>query len=329
MNLAIVGVTGLVGREILKVLDDHHFYFDQLTPVASVKSVGYPFDFRGKHYLVLDHHQAISRKPDIAIFSAGAKASREWAPLYAAAGTTVIDNSSAWRMEKDVPLIVPEINASELTREHKIISNPNCSTIQLVLAIAPLHQKYRIRRIVISTYQSVTGTGAKAVRQLENERHGIHGEMAYPYPIDLNLFPHGGDFLENGYTGEEMKLVYETRKILGDDSIRITATIVRVPVVGGHSEAVNLEFETEFEIQDVYRLLGNMPGITIRDNVKENIYPMPLDAKGKDDVFVGRVRRDESQPRSLNLFIVADNLRKGAATNAVQIATYLIAKSLI
>lgn len=329
MNLAIVGVTGLVGREILTVLDDHHFSFDQLTPVASIKSVGRPFDFRGKHYFVLDHLQAIDRKPDIAIFSAGAKVSREWAPRYAAAGTTVIDNSSAWRMEKNIPLIVPEINASELIREHKIISNPNCSTIQLVLAIAPLHQRYRIRRIVISTYQSVTGTGAKAVRQLENERHGIQGEMAYPYPIDLNLFPHGGEFLENGYTGEEMKLVHETRKILGDDSIQLTATIVRVPVVGGHSEAVNLEFEKEFEMQEVYHLLENMPGITVRDNVKENIYPMPLEAKGKDDVFVGRVRRDESQPKSLNLFIVADNLRKGAATNAVQIAKFLIEKSFV
>ncbi|MEI7983166.1 MAG: aspartate-semialdehyde dehydrogenase [Bacteroidota bacterium] len=329
MNLAVVGVTGLVGREILKVLDEHDFFFDQLIPVASAKSTGIPMDFRGKQYLVLDHQQALSGNPDIAIFSAGAKVSREWAPLYVAAGATVIDNSSAWRMEKDIPLIVPEINAGELTHKNKIISNPNCSTIQLVLAIAPLHHKFRIRRIVVSTYQSVTGTGAKAVRQLENERVGIIGEMAYPYPIDLNLFPHGGDFLENGYTGEEMKLVHETRKILGDDSIQITATIVRVPIVGGHAEAVNLEFETEFEIREVYSLLGNMPGIIIRDNIKENIYPMPLEAKGKDDVFVGRIRRDESQPRSLNIFIVADNLRKGAATNAVQIASYLVSKSLV
>ncbi len=323
MRLAVIGVTGLVGREILKVLDEHRFLFDRFIPVASNHSVGKLLHFRGTQYSILDHLQAISQKPDIAIFSAGANASREWAPIYAASGTTVIDNSSAWRMEDDIPLIVPEINATELNPFNKIISNPNCSTIQLVLAIAPLHKAYRIRRMVISTYQSVTGTGAKAVRQLENERKGIKGEMAYPYPIDLNLFPHGGDFLENGYTTEEMKLVDETRKILGDPSILITATIVRVPVIGGHSEAVNLEFESDFNIQDVYRLLQNMPGITIRDNIKNNIYPMPLEAKGKDDVFVGRIRRDDSQPNSLNLFIVADNLRKGAATNAVQIASYL------
>ena len=323
MRLAVVGVTGLVGREILKVLDEHRFLLDQLIPVASNHSVGKLVHFRGTQYSILDHLQAISQKPDIAIFSAGANTSREWAPIYAASGTTVIDNSSAWRMEDDIPLIVPEINANILNPSNKIISNPNCSTIQLVLAIAPLHKAYRIRRMVISTYQSVTGTGAKAVRQLENERKGIEGEMAYPYPIDLNLFPHGGNFLENGYTTEEMKLVDETRKILGDPSILITAPIVRVPVIGGHSEAVNLEFESDFDIQDVYRLLQNMPGITIRDNIKNNIYPMPLEAKGKDDVFVGRIRRDESQPNSLNLFVVADNLRKGAATNAVQIASYL------
>lgn len=323
MRLAVVGVTGLVGREILKVLDEHRFLLDQLIPVASNHSVGKLVHFRGTQYPILDHLQAISQKPDIAIFSAGANTSREWAPIYAASGTTVIDNSSAWRMEDDIPLIVPEINANILNPSNKIISNPNCSTIQLVLTIAPLHKAYRIRRMVISTYQSVTGTGAKAVRQLENERKGIEGEMAYPYPIDLNLFPHGGNFLENGYTTEEMKLVDETRKILGDPSILITATIVRVPVIGGHSEAVNLEFESDFDIQDVYRLLQNMPGITIRDNIKNNIYPMPLEAKGKDDVFVGRIRRDESQPNSLNLFVVADNLRKGAATNAVQIASYL------
>jgi len=323
MKLAVVGVTGLVGREILKVLDEHRFYPDLLIPVASKQSVGNPIRFRGTEYHILDHQQALLQKPDIAIFSAGAKTSKEWAPIYAASGTTVIDNSSAWRMEPDIPLIVPEINATELSPSNKIISNPNCSTIQLVLAIAPLHHAYRIRRMVVSTYQSVTGTGAKAVRQLENERKGIKGEMAYPYPIDLNLFPHGGDFLENGYTTEEMKLVNETRKILGDSSIMITATIVRVPVIGGHSEAVNLEFESDFELQDVYHLLQSMPGIAVRDDVTRNIYPMPLEAKGKDDVFVGRVRRDESRPKSLNLFVVADNLRKGAATNAVQIASYL------
>jgi aspartate-semialdehyde dehydrogenase len=329
MKLAIVGVTGLVGREILKVVDERHFVVDQLIPVASPKSVGQKIDFHGEHYVVLDHLSTISQKPDIAIFSAGGKVSREWAPQYASAGATVIDNSSAWRMDKNIPLIVPEINASVLTIRDKIIANPNCSTIQLVLTIAPLHKKYRISRIVISTYQSVTGTGAKAVRQLENERQGIKGEMAYPYPIDLNLFPHGGDFLENGYTTEEMKLLNETRKILSDDSIRVTATIVRVPVFGGHSEAVNLEFENEFSLPEIYHLLETMPGITIRDNPKENIYPMPLEARGKDTVFVGRIRRDESQARSLNLFIVADNLRKGAATNAVQIAEYLVSASLI
>jgi aspartate-semialdehyde dehydrogenase len=269
------------------------------------------------------HEQALAQKPDIAIFSAGASTSREWAPKYAAAGCTVIDNSSAWRMNPEVPLIVPEINAAILTRDHKIIANPNCSTIQLVLALAPLHQQFKIRRMVVSTYQSVTGTGAKAVKQMENERAGIRGEMAYPHPIDLNLFPHGGDFLENGYTSEEMKLVNETHKILNDYSIRITATIVRVPVVGGHSESVNLEFEREFTIPEVTELLNATPGIVIQDDPASNLYPMPLTAKGKDDVFVGRIRRDESQPKSLNLFIVADNLRKGAATNAVQIARYL------
>jgi aspartate-semialdehyde dehydrogenase len=328
MKLAVVGATGLVGREILKVLDEHKLYPDTFIPVASAKSSGLPLLFNNHRYLIHTHEQAIAERPDIAIFSAGGAASREWAPRYAAAGTTVIDNSSAWRMDPEIPLVVPEINASILTARHKIIANPNCSTIQLVLALAPLHAKYRIRRIVASTYQSVTGTGAKAVRQLENERNGITGEMAYPHRIDLNLFPHGGDFLDNGYTSEEVKLVNETRKILNDQSIRITATIVRVPVMGGHSEAVNLEFEQNFNVEDVTELLRNTPGIVIRDDVKNNIYPMPLDAVGKDEVFVGRIRRDESQPNSLNLFIVADNLRKGAATNAVQIAEYLLARNL-
>ena len=323
MKLAIVGATGLVGREILKVLEEHKFFPEVLIPVASPKSAGFPVSFNNQTYYVLTHEQALAQKPDIAIFSAGAGTSREWAPKYAAAGCTVIDNSSAWRMNPEVPLIVPEINAAILTRDHKIIANPNCSTIQLVLTIAPLHQQFNIRRMVVSTYQSVTGTGAKAVKQMENERAGIQGEMAYPHPIDLNLFPHGGDFLENGYTSEEMKLVKETHKILNDYSIRITATIVRVPVVGGHSEAVNLEFEHEFTIGKVKELLNATPGIVIQDDPESNLYPMPLTAKGKDDVFVGRIRRDESQPKSLNLFIVADNLRKGAATNAVQIARYL------
>ena len=328
MKLAVVGATGLVGREILKVLDEHKLYPEQFIPVASPKSAGLPLTFHNNSYFIHTHEQAIAALPDIAIFSAGAAASREWAPRYAAAGITVIDNSSAWRMNPDIPLVVPEINASILNRTHKIIANPNCSTIQLVLVLAPLHAKYGIKRIVAATYQSVTGTGAKAVKQLENERKGIKGEMAYPYPIDLNLFPHGGDFLENGYTSEEMKLVNETHKILDDASIRITATIVRVPVLGGHSEAVNLEFFRDFEVDDVFELLAGTPGIIIRDDVRNNIYPMPLDSAGKDEVFVGRIRRDESQPNSLNLFIVADNLRKGAATNAVQIAEYLVANRL-
>jgi aspartate-semialdehyde dehydrogenase len=323
MNLAVVGATGLVGREILKVLEEHKFYPEIFIPVASPRSAGLPLTFNNKTYFIHTHEQAIAAKPDIAIFSAGGSTSKEWAPKYAAAGITVIDNSSAWRMDPEIPLIVPEINASILTKNHKIIANPNCSTIQLVLVLAPLHAKYTIKRIVASTYQSVTGTGAKAVKQLENERKGISGEMAYPYPIDLNLFPHGGDFLENGYTTEEMKLVNETHKILHDNSIRITATIVRVPVMGGHSEAINLEFENDFTVEEVVQLLGSTPGVTVRDDIKNNIYPMPLYAAGKDDVFVGRIRRDESMPNSLNLFIVADNLRKGAATNAVQIAEYL------
>jgi aspartate-semialdehyde dehydrogenase len=328
MKLAVVGATGLVGREILKVLDEHKFYPETFIPVASPKSAGLPFTFNNHSYFIHTHEQAIAAKPDIAIFSAGGATSKEWAPRYAAAGTTVIDNSSAWRMDPGIPLIVPEINASILTKNHKIIANPNCSTIQLVLVLAPLHSKYNIKRIVVSTYQSVSGTGAKAVRQLENERKGIVGEMAYPYPIDMNLFPHGGDFLENGYTTEEMKLVHETRKILDDHSIRVTATIVRVPVLGGHSEAVNLEFQHDFEIDDIVSILSNSAGIVVRDDIKNNIYPMPIDAAGKDEVFVGRIRRDESQPNSLNLFIVADNLRKGAATNAVQIAEYLVAAGL-
>jgi aspartate-semialdehyde dehydrogenase len=328
MKLAVVGATGLVGREILKVLDEHKICPDTFIPVASSKSAGFPLTFNHHSYFIHTHEQAIAAKPDIAIFSAGAAASREWAPRYADAGITVIDNSSAWRMNPEIPLIVPEINAAILTRDHKIIANPNCSTIQLVLVLAPLHEKYGIKRIVVSTYQSVTGTGAKAVKQLENERNGIAGEMAYPYPIDLNLFPHGGDFMENGYTSEEMKLVNETHKILGDYTIGITATIVRVPVMGGHSEAVNLEFQHDFDAEEVAKLLGNTAGIIVHDDVKNNIYPMPIVAAGKDDVFVGRIRRDESQPKSLNLFIVADNLRKGAATNAVQIAEYLFSNNL-
>ena len=329
MKLAVVGATGLVGREIFKVLDEHSLFPELLIPVASPKSFGLPVDFNNVRYFIHSHEEAIAAKPQVAIFSAGGAVSKEWAPRYAAAGITVIDNSSAWRMNPGIPLVVPEINASVLTLDHKIIANPNCSTIQLVLVLAPLHAKYRIKRIVASTYQSVTGTGARAVKQLENERRGIRGAMAYPHPIDLNLFPHGGDFQENGYTSEEMKLLNETQKILDDYSIRLTSTIVRVPVMGGHSEAVNIEFSRDFELRDIFDLLGATPGIIVRDDVKNNIYPMPIEALGRDEVFVGRIRRDESQPNSLNLFIVADNLRKGAATNAVQIAEYLLEKELV
>lgn len=323
-KLAVVGATGLVGREILKVLEEHHFIPEQLIPVASPKSTGLGLPFNKSILKVVSHEEAIAARPSIAIFSAGSAVSLEWAPRYASAGITVIDNSSAWRMKENIPLIVPEINAHLLSENDKIIANPNCSTIQMVLTLAPLHGLYKIRRIVVSTYQSVTGTGAKAVRQLENERMGIKGEMAYPYPIDLNLFPHGGIFQQNGYTSEEIKLVTETRKILSDQSIAITATIVRVPVIGGHSESVNIEFETEFCLDDIRRILENTTGIVVLDDVNNNIYPMPIFAKGKDDVFVGRIRRDESTHNGLNLFIVADNLRKGAATNAVQIAEYLV-----
>ena len=323
MELAVVGATGLVGREIIRVLEERNIRPGKFYPVASSKSIGSFIEFGGNPYKVIGHDEVIALKPGIAIFSAGAGASKEWAPKYAAAGITVIDNSSAWRMDPDTPLIVPEINAGILRKSHKIIANPNCSTIQLVMVLAPLHRKYRIKRIVAATYQSVTGTGIRAVRQMENERQGIKGPMAYPHPIDLNLFPHGGNFLPNGYTTEEEKLVKETQKILNDHSIRITATIARVPVIGGHSEAVNIEFETDFVLEDVFHLLENTPGVIVQDNPSQNLYPMPLYSKGKDDVFVGRIRRDESQPNSLNLWVVADNLRKGAATNAVQIAEYI------
>ncbi len=324
MKLAIVGVTGLVGRVALKILEERSFPVSQLIPVASPHSKERLIRFRDQEYLITDHLQAIGEKPDIAIFSAGGDVSREWAPRYAEAGIRVVDNSSAWRMDPAIPLIVPEINAEILTPDDFIIANPNCSTIQLVMVMAPLHVRYSIKRIVVSTYQSVTGTGARAVRQLENERRGIAGEMAYPHPIDLNLFPHGGPFQENGYTSEEMKLVTETRKILNDSSIMVSPTIVRVPVMRGHSEAVNIEFVKSFNLQDIYSILTEMPGITILDDVKNNVYPMPILAEGKDDVFVGRIRRDESLANALNLFIVSDNLRKGAATNAIQIAEYLL-----
>jgi aspartate-semialdehyde dehydrogenase len=323
MKLAVVGATGLVGREILKVLEERNIQPSLFIPVASSRSTGTSIAFNGEEFKILSHEDAIRQQPDIAIFSAGGTTSKEWAPKYAAAGITVIDNSSAWRMDEHVPLIVPEINAEILTKKDLIIANPNCSTIEMVLVLAPLHRKYRIRRIVVSTYQSVTGTGLKAVRQLENERKGIHGEMAYAHPIDLNIIPHGGFFMENGYTSEEVKLENETRKILGDQAIRLTATVVRVPVFGGHSETVNVEFVKDFNMKEVYALLSTASGVVLQDDPFYNIYPMPLFAKGKDEVFVGRIRRDESQPNTLNLFIVADNLRKGAATNAVQIAQYL------
>jgi len=329
MKIAVVGATGLVGREMLKVIGERDLGSFRLLPVASPKSAGKTLSFGDKEYVILTHEQAIGEKPEIAIFSAGGATSLEWAPRYVAAGATVIDNSSAWRMNEEVPLIVPEINGNILTNKDKIIANPNCSTIGIVVALAPLHRKYQIKRIVISTYQSVTGTGIKAVRQLENERQGVVGEMAYPHPIDLNLFPHGGYFLPNGYTSEEIKLVNETRKILAAPSLQITGTVVRVPVMGGHSASVNVEFETEVDPAQARVLLSQTEGIVVQDDPANNIYPMPLYARGKDEVFVGRIRKDESQPNTLNLFIVTDNLRKGAATNAIQIAQYILEHGLL
>lgn len=333
MKIALVGATGLVGGVMLKVLEEGRYLsFDKISeiiPVASEKSVGKEIHFNNMPYKVVSMREAIARKPEIAIFSAGAGTSREFAPLFAKAGTTVIDNSSAWRMEDEIPLIVPEINASILKRSHKIIANPNCSTIQLVMALAPLHKAFRIKRVVVSTYQSVTGTGQKAVQQLMNERAGISGERVYPHPIDLNLFPHGGTFESNGYTTEETKLLNETRKIMGDNSIRLTSTVVRVPVTGGHSESVNVEFEQEFEMVTIVKLLSSFKGIIVQDEPDQSVYPMPRYTEGRDEVFVGRIRRDESQPNSINLWIVADNLRKGAATNAVQIAAYLAENELV
>ncbi len=320
MKVAVVGATGLVGQVMLKVLAEQSFPITQLICVASERSIGKEIPFGGDQHKVVGLQQALSLRPDIAIFSAGGSLSKEWAPKFADAGTTVIDNSSAWRMDADKKLIVPEINGHLLTPEDKIIANPNCSTIQMVMALAPLHKAYGIERIVVSTYQSVSGTGVKAVDQMNNERAGEKTEMAYPYPIDMNCLPHGGDFGEDGYTTEEVKLVNETRKILGDDSIRVTATVVRVPVKGGHSEAVNVELKKDFDLSEVRRMLNEMLGVTVQDFPETNTYPMPLYAEGKDDVFVGRIRRDHSQPRALNLWVVSDNLRKGAATNAVQIA---------
>lgn len=330
MKIAVVGATGLVGTKMLEVLAERNFPVTELIPVASERSIGTEVTFKGKKYAVVGAASAIAMQPDIALFSAGGSTSLEWAPKFAAAGITVIDNSSAWRMDPDKKLVVPEVNAHVLLETDKIIANPNCSTIQLVVALQPLHKKYSIKRIVVSTYQSVTGTGKKAVDQLMNERNGVSGEMAYAYPIDMNAIPHIDVFLENGYTKEEMKMVNETKKIMGDDTIRLTSTTVRIPVMGGHSEAVNVEFENEYDLDEVRALLAAAPGVKVIDDVKNLQYPMPLiHAHNSDLVFVGRLRRDETQPKTLNMWIVSDNLRKGAATNAVQIAEYLVNEKLV
>jgi aspartate-semialdehyde dehydrogenase len=329
MKVAVVGATGLVGTKMMQILAERNFPVTELIPVASEKSVGKMVSFKGKEYPVVSMESAMAARPAVALFSAGGSTSLEWAPKFAEAGIAVIDNSSAWRMDPDKKLVVPEVNAHVLTDADKIIANPNCSTIQMVVALYPLHQKYTIKRIVVSTYQSVTGTGKKAVDQLFNERKGIQGEMAYTYPIDLNAIPQIDVFLDNGYTKEEMKMVKETKKIMQDDSIRVTATTVRIPVMGGHSESVNIEFEQPFELADITALLAAAPGVVVQDDVNAQIYPMPLWAHEKDDVFVGRIRRDETQANTLNLWIVSDNLRKGAATNAVQIAEYMMANGLL
>jgi aspartate-semialdehyde dehydrogenase len=329
MKVAVVGATGLVGTVMLKVLAEQNFPIDELIPVASEKSVGKMLEYRGKQWRIHSMEEAIAKKPEIAIFSAGGSVSLEMAPKFAAAGTTVVDNSSAWRMDPTKKLIVPEINAHELTKADKIIANPNCSTIQMVLALNPLHKKYKIKRVVVSTYQSVTGTGVKAVDQMMNERKGIKGEMAYKYPIDLNVIPQIDVFTENGYTKEEMKMTNETVKIMGDPNIKLTATAVRIPTMGGHSESINVEFENEYELKDVFPILKNTPGIIVEDDLDNQIYPMPMNAHNRDEVFVGRIRRDETQPKTLNFWCVADNLRKGAATNAVQIAAYLVKEKLV
>ena len=328
MRVAVVGATGMVGNVLLKVLREQNFPITELIPVASEKSIGIQIEFGGLSFPVVNLETAVAMKPDVAIFSAGGETSLAWAPKFAAVGTTVIDNSSAWRMDPTKKLIIPEINGHLLTAEDKIIANPNCSTVQLLLALAPLHKAYKIKRVVVSTYQSITGTGVKAVQQMENERANIQGDMAYAYPIDKNCIPHCDSFEENGYTKEEMKLTNETKKIL-DPTISVTATAVRVPVVGGHSEAVNVEFENDFDLADVRKILHDAEGITLKDDPTTNTYPMAKYAEGKDDVFVGRIRRDESQPNTLNMWIVADNLRKGAATNAVQIGKLLIKKGLL
>ncbi|ADY54360.1 aspartate-semialdehyde dehydrogenase [Pseudopedobacter saltans DSM 12145] len=330
MKVAVVGATGLVGTEMLKVLAERNFPVTELIPVASEKSKGKEIDFKGKKYKVVTVEEAIEMVPEVALFSAGGSTSLEQAPKFAAKGTVVIDNSSAWRMDPSKKLVVPEVNASVLTKEDKIIANPNCSTIQMVVALKPLHDEYKIKRVVVSTYQSVTGTGVKAVNQLMNERKGItDGEMAYAYPIDLNVIPQIDVFQDNGYTKEEMKMILETKKIMGDDSIKVTATTVRIPVMGGHSESINIEFENDFDLAKVRELLAATPGVIVVDDPANAKYPMPMDAHGKDEILVGRIRRDESQDNTLNMWCVADNLRKGAATNTVQIAEALVAQNLI
>lgn len=329
MKIAVVGATGLVGSKMLQVLEERDFPVDELIPVASEKSIGKKVRFRNKEYEVVSYQNAIIKKPSIALFSAGGTTSLQLAPLFAEAGIRVIDNSSAWRMDETKKLIVPEVNGQVLASTDMIIANPNCSTIQMVMVLKPLHVEYRIKRVVVSTYQSVTGTGVKAVTQLNEERAGISGEKVYPYPIDLNLIPQIDVFMENGYTKEEMKMIWETKKIMGDHTIAVTATTVRVPVMGGHSESVNIEFENNFDIANVRRLLQKFPGVVVQDDILNKVYPMPLNAHDKDDVFVGRIRRDESQPNTLNCWIVSDNLRKGAATNAVQIAELLMKKGFV
>lgn len=329
MKVAVVGATGMVGEVMLKVLKERDFPITELLLVASERSVGKKMSYNGQSISVIGLEEAVAARPDLAIFSAGGDTSLTWAPKFAAVGTTVIDNSSAWRMDPEKKLVVPEINANTLSKADKIIANPNCSTIQLVMVLAPLHSRYKMKRVVVSTYQSVSGTGVKAVKQLENEMAGIHGEMAYPYPINRNALPHCDTFMENGYTKEEMKLAREPQKILDDRTFSISATAVRIPTAGGHSESVNVEFESDFELNEVRKILNDTPGVVVQDNPDTNTYPMPVYAHDKDDVFVGRIRRDETQRNTLNMWIVADNLRKGAATNAVQIAEYLVHKELI
>jgi aspartate-semialdehyde dehydrogenase len=329
MKVAVVGATGMVGEVMLTLLKERNFPITELIPVASEKSVGKTISYNGKSYTIIGLQDAVNLKPDIALFSAGGETSLEWAPKFAAVGTTVVDNSSAWRMDETKKLIVPEINASELTKNDKIIANPNCSTIQLVMALAPLHKKYKMKRVVVSTYQSVSGSGIKAIKQLENEIAGIKGEMAYPHPIGKNALPQCDVFEENGYTKEEMKLTREPQKILNDRTFSISATAVRIPTAGGHSESVNVEFENDFDLKDIRIILSETPGIVVQDNPATSTYPMPIYAHNKDDVFVGRIRRDETQANSLNMWIVSDNLRKGAATNTIQIAEYLVENGLV